>query len=195
MSKYVSKAIKPPLYQDLFPLPVDRYLSFPPPPLHPRVGTYIPRPTCRASLRRVYQTSLKDLTSPLSDGFQEKHPADMPASNIVFAVFAAIGFTVSLIPLYWHLESWNVGTCAYMIWTALACLVHFVGAILWNGNALNWAPVWCDICMVFTHSFTRFLSLTNLIQHLAFKSLFGSHGPLAVSALSAASTLSPQPPL
>jgi len=33
----------------------------------------------------------------------------------------------------------------YMIWTALACLVQFVNSILWNGNAINWAPVWCDI--------------------------------------------------
>jgi len=33
----------------------------------------------------------------------------------------------------------------YMIWTAIACLVHFVNSIVWNGNAINWAPVWCDI--------------------------------------------------
>jgi len=104
----------------------------------------------------VYQTSLKDLASPLSGGFQEKQPADMPAANIVFAVFSGTGLVLSLIPLYWHLESWNVGTCGYMVWTALGCLVHFVNAVVWNGNALNWAPVWCDICMLFACSFTRF---------------------------------------
>jgi len=69
----------------------------------------------------------------------------MTASNTAFTVFAAIGFILSVVPLYWHLEAWNVGTCAYMIWTAIACLIHFVGAIVWNGNAVNWAPVWCDI--------------------------------------------------
>ena len=35
----------------------------------------------------------------------------------------------------------NTGTCLYMLWTGLACL-----NLLWTGNAINWAPVWCDIC-------------------------------------------------
>jgi pheromone a factor receptor len=69
----------------------------------------------------------------------------MTASNTVYTVFSGIGFVISIVPLWWHLESWNVGTCMYMIWTALACLVHFVDSILWSGNAVNWAPVWCDI--------------------------------------------------
>ncbi|KAF9647221.1 pheromone receptor, partial [Thelephora ganbajun] len=69
----------------------------------------------------------------------------MTASNTVFTVFSGIGFVLSVVPLWWHLESWNVGTCMYMIWTALACLVHFVNSIVWRGNVVNWAPVWCDI--------------------------------------------------
>lgn len=68
----------------------------------------------------------------------------MTASNTVFTVFSAIGLVLSLIPFWWHLESWNVGTCMFMIWTALACLVFFVDSILWSGNTTNWAPVWCD---------------------------------------------------
>lgn len=71
----------------------------------------------------------------------------MTASNTAFSVFSGIGFVLSVVPLWWHLESWNVGTCMYMIWTALACLVHFVDSILWSGNAINWAPVWCDIAI------------------------------------------------
>jgi len=71
----------------------------------------------------------------------------MTAINTAFSVFSAIGFILAIVPLYWHLESWNVGTCMYMVWTALACLVHFVDSILWNGNAINWAPVWCDIAI------------------------------------------------
>jgi pheromone a factor receptor len=71
----------------------------------------------------------------------------MPAFNTVYSVFSGIGFILAIVPLSWHLESWNVGTCMYMIWTALACLVHFVDSILWNGNAINWAPVWCDIAI------------------------------------------------
>ena len=78
---------------------------------------------------------------------------EMTASNTVFTVFSGIGIIISIIPLWWHLESWNVGTCMYMIWTALACLVHFVDSIIWNGNVINWAPVWCDIC-TFGYPFT-----------------------------------------
>ena len=32
----------------------------------------------------------------------------------------------------------------YVVWTALACLVHFVDSILWEGNATVWAQGWCD---------------------------------------------------
>jgi pheromone a factor receptor len=71
----------------------------------------------------------------------------MSASNTAFTVFSGIGFILSVVPLYWHLESWNVGTCMYMIWTAVACLVHFVNSIVWSGNAINWAPAWCDIAI------------------------------------------------
>ena len=52
-----------------------------------------------------------------------------------------------------------MGTCVYMIWTALACLVHFVDSIVWSGNAINWAPVWCDI-----GTFTRCFTLLFLIS-------------------------------
>jgi len=69
----------------------------------------------------------------------------MTAVNTAFTVFSGIGVVIAVVPLYWHLESWNVGTCMYMIWTALACLVHFVDSIVWSGNAINWAPAWCDI--------------------------------------------------
>jgi len=71
----------------------------------------------------------------------------MTAINTAFSVFSAIGFVLSVVPLYWHLEAWNVGTCMYMVWTALACLVHFVDSVIWSGNAINWAPVWCDIAV------------------------------------------------
>ena len=93
---------------------------------------------------------------PSSGATRKPQCAEMTASNTVFTVFSGIGFTLSVIPLWWHIESWrlHVGTCMYMIWTALACLVHFVDSILWNGNAINWAPVWCDIC-AFGYSFSN----------------------------------------
>ncbi|KAA1466859.1 STE3-domain-containing protein [Dentipellis sp. KUC8613] len=62
-----------------------------------------------------------------------------------FPVFAFIGIFLVLIPLPWHLQAWNSGTCLYMFWVSIACLNLFVNSIIWHGNALDWAPVWCDI--------------------------------------------------
>ena len=69
----------------------------------------------------------------------------MTVSNTMFTVFSGIGLILSVIPLWWHLGSRNVGTYMYGVWTAIACLVHFVDSIVWDGNTLNRAPVWCDI--------------------------------------------------
>ncbi|KAG1750486.1 pheromone A receptor-domain-containing protein [Suillus paluster] len=55
----------------------------------------------------------------------------------VFSAFAFLGFMCCMIPLPWHFEAWNTGTCLYMIWTGLA------------SNVINWAPVWCDISTKF----------------------------------------------
>lgn len=63
----------------------------------------------------------------------------------LYTVFVFISFILVLIPLPWHLQAWNVGTCSYMIWVAIACLNQFVNSIVWRDNAINWAPVWCDI--------------------------------------------------
>ncbi|KAF9450970.1 STE3-domain-containing protein [Macrolepiota fuliginosa MF-IS2] len=63
----------------------------------------------------------------------------------LFSVFAFVAFVLVLIPLPWHLQAWNSGTCLYMIWTAIGCLNLFINSIVWHGNAIDWAPVWCDI--------------------------------------------------
>ncbi|KAL1671814.1 mating pheromone receptor Bbr2 [Schizophyllum commune] len=63
----------------------------------------------------------------------------------LFPTFAFLGFVLSLVPLPWHIQAWNSGTCAYMLWTATACLISFVNSVVWRGNALNVAPIWCDI--------------------------------------------------
>lgn len=64
----------------------------------------------------------------------------------LFPIFAFLGFILALIPLPWHFEAWNSATCYYMIWASLACLNKFVNAVVWANNALDPAPVWCDIC-------------------------------------------------
>ena len=74
----------------------------------------------------------------------------------LFPVFSFLGFIVCCIPLPWHIQAWNSGTCAYMIWTSMACLIEFVNCIVWTGNLNNPSPVWCDICKSL---FLTFISL------------------------------------
>ncbi|KAH7912936.1 pheromone A receptor-domain-containing protein [Hygrophoropsis aurantiaca] len=69
----------------------------------------------------------------------------MVPSNLTFSTFAFIGFVLVSIPLPWCLQSWNIGTCMYIAWTSLGCLIQFVNSILWNNNVINRAPIWCDI--------------------------------------------------
>ncbi|TDL18870.1 fungal pheromone STE3G-protein-coupled receptor [Rickenella mellea] len=63
----------------------------------------------------------------------------------LYPIFAFICFVLVLIPLPWHLQAWNTGTCMYMIWTGVVCLIQFVNSIIWHGNAINKAPIYCDI--------------------------------------------------
>lgn len=60
-------------------------------------------------------------------------------------VMSFLGFFLILLPFPWHLQAWNAGTCVYMIWGAISCLIQFLNSIIWRNSALNVAPVWCDI--------------------------------------------------
>ncbi|KAI0312767.1 STE3-like pheromone receptor [Amylostereum chailletii] len=63
----------------------------------------------------------------------------------LFPIFAFLGFLMTLVPLPWHLHAWNSGTCFFMFWTSLSCLIQFINALVWHNNILNVAPVYCDI--------------------------------------------------
>ncbi|KAF8905142.1 fungal pheromone STE3G-protein-coupled receptor [Mucidula mucida] len=65
--------------------------------------------------------------------------------NTVYSVFSFIGFVLCMMPLSWHLQAWNIGTCAFMLWTGFGCLNYFINSVIWNGRLDNVAPVWCDI--------------------------------------------------
>lgn len=69
----------------------------------------------------------------------------MSYPNQLFSALAFIGFVFCAIPFYWHLESWNVGTCLFMAWAGLGCLNAFINSVVWNNSVQNFAPVWCDI--------------------------------------------------
>ncbi|KAI6016733.1 pheromone A receptor-domain-containing protein [Pisolithus marmoratus] len=84
------------------------------------------------------------------------------APNWFFSACAFIGFVLCAIPLPWHLEAWNTGTCLYMIWTGLQCLNLFINSVIWNSNVLNVAPVWCDISSKFMIGATVALPAASL---------------------------------
>lgn len=67
----------------------------------------------------------------------------------LFPVVGFVAFFLALVPLPWHLQAWNVGTCAYMIWSALACLASAVNSIIWKDDVIIRAPIWCDISSKF----------------------------------------------
>ncbi|KAJ8589294.1 fungal pheromone STE3G-protein-coupled receptor, partial [Rhizopogon salebrosus TDB-379] len=62
-----------------------------------------------------------------------------------FPVLSFLGACLLLIPLPWHFQAFNSGTCLYMIWTALGLLNLSINSIVWRSTAINYAPVWCDI--------------------------------------------------
>ncbi|KZT37710.1 STE3-domain-containing protein [Sistotremastrum suecicum HHB10207 ss-3] len=67
------------------------------------------------------------------------------ARDDVYLAFSFIGFVIVLIPMPWHLHAWNAGTCLFMTYVALGCLIHFINSIVWADNLLDPAPVYCDI--------------------------------------------------
>ncbi|KAL0952921.1 hypothetical protein HGRIS_007136 [Hohenbuehelia grisea] len=63
----------------------------------------------------------------------------------LFPIFAFLGFILSLVPLPFHFQAWNSGTCYFMIWSALACLNQFINSVVWVGHTRDVAPVFCEI--------------------------------------------------
>ncbi|TDL19573.1 pheromone receptor [Rickenella mellea] len=63
----------------------------------------------------------------------------------LFPITSFICFVLVLAPLQLHLRLRNAGTSMYIIWTATSCLILFVNSLVWRNNAIDKAPVWCDI--------------------------------------------------
>ena len=62
----------------------------------------------------------------------------------IFAFFSAF---LVLVPLPSHWRARNVATLALIFWLFFADFIYGVNSILWAGNVLDHAPVWCDISM------------------------------------------------
>ena len=53
-------------------------------------------------------------------------------------------------------QSWNIGQCSLATWVTLAALKVAINSLIWSDNVKNVAPVWCDISMYISFSFTRY---------------------------------------
>ena len=70
----------------------------------------------------------------------------MSPDSTVLTILAGISGVLTLIPLPWHLESWNIGTVFYMFWVSLGCFNIFIGGIVWRNDAIIRAIPWCYFC-------------------------------------------------
>ncbi|KAF7288416.1 Pheromone B alpha 1 receptor [Mycena chlorophos] len=80
----------------------------------------------------------------------------------LFSALAFLGFVLSFIPLPWHLRVWNIGTCGYMLWSGVGCLIFFIDSLIWRGNTLDSAPVWCDLSTYFLAALNLAVPATSL---------------------------------
>ncbi|KAG6836054.1 hypothetical protein H0H93_011912 [Arthromyces matolae] len=88
--------------------------------------------------------------------------APLHIPNEFWITLSYLCFIFCAIPFSWHLEAWNSGTCLYMLWAGLANLNQAINATVWNGNAVNRAPVWCDISVRFILSLNFAIPCTSL---------------------------------
>ncbi|EJF59110.1 STE3-domain-containing protein [Dichomitus squalens] len=68
---------------------------------------------------------------------------------IITGSFSIFGACLISVPLYWHLEAWNVGCVIYIFWVGLLCLFNGVNYIVWRNSAIDFAPGWCDFYIRF----------------------------------------------
>ncbi|TDL18272.1 fungal pheromone STE3G-protein-coupled receptor [Rickenella mellea] len=61
-----------------------------------------------------------------------------------YPIMVFLSLLATVIPLTWIGRD-NTGMIFLSLWLAVACISEFVNTIVWHGNALNSAPVWCDI--------------------------------------------------
>ncbi|KAL4077892.1 GPCR fungal pheromone mating factor [Scleroderma citrinum] len=60
-------------------------------------------------------------------------------------VCAFIAAFLVLVPLPWHWHARNVATLSMIVWLFVSNVVYAVNSIIWAGNVLDSAPIWCDV--------------------------------------------------
>jgi len=67
------------------------------------------------------------------------HPELAPVSFVCMVLV--------MVPLPWHFRAGNVATVSTMLWLAFDNLHNFINAVIWRGNVVVEAKVYCDITL------------------------------------------------
>lgn len=89
-----------------------------------------------------------------------------------FPVGAFIAAVLVLVPLPSHWRARNVATLSMIVWLFVSNVIYAVDSIIWAGNVLDSAPIWCDIgrCRLL-HPYVNYLTIqpsnevTDWCQH------------------------------
>ena len=73
-----------------------------------------------------------------------------------FPYVALLAAVLVLVPLPWHWRAGNVATLSIIAWLFATDVIYGADAIVWGDNAIIVIPVWCDISMYLSFSFTRY---------------------------------------
>lgn len=86
---------------------------------------------------------------------------------------------MTIVFLLTFLLAWNAGTCIVMMWIAVGCLIQFVNSVVWNGNTINHAPVWCNICKLLKLSVIGEIQISGIATQFS----YGANVALPAGAL------------
>ncbi|KAF8332022.1 GPCR fungal pheromone mating factor [Cantharellus anzutake] len=93
----------------------------------------------------------------------------MTAELTAFSVLSGVSIFLLLASLPGHLAAKNHAVLPFACWSLVGCCVYFINSLLWQKNARNFAPVWCDISSKLLVSLETGLSSSTLcISHQLF---------------------------
>ncbi|KAK9894799.1 fungal pheromone STE3G-protein-coupled receptor [Cystobasidium minutum MCA 4210] len=62
-----------------------------------------------------------------------------------FMILSLLCAVLNILPFCWQLQHGNSGPACLGFWVILTNLVTFINAMVWRNDAINRAPIWCDI--------------------------------------------------
>ena len=68
----------------------------------------------------------------------------MSAANVIAATLNLMSALIVLISVLRQIRYGNVGTCAFALWASSGCFIAGINAIIWNDDANDIVPVWCE---------------------------------------------------